>query len=64
MNDDAKRETRGRKKLPPGRKKVRRTIAIDGQVWEDALAAFPSVSAEVERSLRRRIKARRREGAE
>lgn len=59
MEPDKKTEIlspRGRKKLPPGVAKVRRTIAIDAKIWDRALEAFPSVSAVVEDSLRKALK--------
>jgi hypothetical protein len=57
-----KKRGRGRLKLPPGHAKVRRCIAIDAAVWERALEVFPSVSAEIERGLKRAIKREGRKG--
>lgn len=63
--NEPKKSGPGRKKMEPGEKKERRTIAINRRVWTEALKVLPSISAECERSLRRAIKrARKRAGNE
>lgn len=51
-----KEETRGRKALPPGKKRIQRNISISPDVWEKAQSLFPSVSAEIENCLIAKIK--------
>ena len=56
MSDTEKQGKRGRKALPPGVAKVRRSIAINSAIWDAAISLLPSVSAECERALKRAIK--------